>query len=183
MWIVIYATSLKDKYDTWKTSFASTAWTSVLPAVHSTIGLITNVEGVVSIDESRTYSGWKQPDMISSYLHHDAVYEMRSEPIGNHGHQATYREDGTLITTTISAGTADYYHPLSFGLSWNNVVVEQHYVNDVIPFLRAISLDGNPGIYNDRYVPTNLTRPCLYQGQNLNDYISRRPTLPTGTTP
>ncbi len=60
---------------------------------------------------------------------------------------------------------------------------DRHYVNDVIPFLRAISLDGNPGIYNDRYVPTNLTRPCLYQGQNLNDYISRRPTLPTGTTP
>ena len=123
------------------------------------------------------------PAAISSYLHHDAAYEMRSEAVGDHGHQATYREDGTLIRTTIAAGTADYNHPWSFGMSWGSVVVEKHYVNDVVPFLRAISLDGNPGVYSGRYIPKNLTRPCLYQGTNLSEYILRRPTLPTGTTP
>ncbi len=134
----------------------------------------------VSIDESRSYAGWKEPSPISSYLHHDAVYEMRSEPVGIHGHQATYRADGTLIETTIAAGTADYCHPLSTHLHWPTVIQDDHYVNDVVPFLRAITLDGNPGIYNARYIPTTLTRPCLYQGSNLDTYILRRPTLPTG---
>lgn len=183
LWIVIYANKLETDYETWKTTFASTAWTSALPAVPSSIRLSTNSSGRVSVDTSKTYPGWKSPDDISSYLHHDAVYEMRSESVGIHGHQATYRGDGSLIRTTIAAGTADYNHPLSFGMSWGNGVVERHYVNDVIPFLRAISLDGNPGVYNGRYIPKTLTRPCLYQGTNLNDYISRRPTLPTGTIP
>ena len=31
--------------------------------------------------------------------------------------------------------------------------------------------------------PTTLTRPCLYQGTNTCDYITLRPTLPTGTHP
>ena len=50
-----------------------------------------------------------------------------------------------------------------------------------ILFLRAISLDGNPGVYNYRYAPTNLDRPCIYQGPNLNKYLEKRPILPTGT--
>ena len=106
---------------------------------------------------------------------------MRSEPVGSHGHQATYREDGTLIRTTIAAGTADFNHPLSF--AWDGGVAELHRRNDVLPFLRALSLDGNPGVYNNRHVPTSVTRPCLYQGPNTDEYILRRPTLPTGTHP
>ena len=51
----------------------------------------------------------------------------------------------------------------------------------MIPFLRAISLDGNPGVYNYRYAPTDITRPCIYQGPNLNKYLEKRPILPTGT--
>ena len=51
----------------------------------------------------------------------------------------------------------------------------------MIPFLRAISLDGNPGVYNYRYAPTNLDRPCIYQGPNLNKYLEKRPILPTAT--
>lgn len=181
MWIVLYAATLKSGYDSWKTLFPSTAWTSSLPPVHSSIGLLTNGTGRVSIDETRRYPGWNAPKPISSYLHHNAVYEMRSEPVGSHGHQATYREDGTLITQTIAAGTADHNTPLSF--TWSGGVVELHYRNDVVPFLRAVSLDGNPGIYNVRHAPTNISRPCLHQGVNTQQYILRRPILPTGTTP
>ncbi|MBR1836448.1 MAG: hypothetical protein IJ783_04100 [Kiritimatiellae bacterium] len=181
MWVVLYSTNLASSYNAWKNRFTNTAWTTKLPAVPSSIGLVSNDSGSVFVDSSRTYPGWRSPTRISSLLHHDAIYEMRSEPVGQHGHQATYRKDGTLISTTISAGTADYFHPLSFRFSWSNFVVERHYVDDVIPFLRAVSLDGNPGAYNSRYVPTDLSHPCLYQGQNLDDYISRRPTLPTGT--
>lgn len=182
-WIVIYADSLETNFTSWCATYSSTAWTSVLPPVPSCISLSTNSQGIVSVGTERTYPGWKTPGKISSYLHHDATYEMRSEPVGIHGHQATYREDGTLIRTSISAGTADYNHPLSFGMIWGRGVIEQHYVNDVIPFLRAISLDGNPGIYNDRYIPKTITRPCIRQGDNLENYLMRRPTLPTGTIP
>ena len=47
----------------------------------------------------------------------------------------------------------------------------------MIPFLRAISLDGNPGVYNYRYAPTNLDRPCLYQGSFLEKYLECRPII------
>ena len=48
MWIVLYVDSFKTGYDTWKTSFGSTAWTSCLPAVYSSIGLVTNSNGKVA---------------------------------------------------------------------------------------------------------------------------------------
>ena len=44
----------------------------------------------------------------------------------------------------------------------------------MIPFLRAISLDGNPGEidwFNE------IQRPCIYQGIYLNKYIERRPII------
>ena len=31
------------------------------------------------------------------------------------------------------------------------------------------------------YAPTDITRPCIYQGPNLNKYLEKRPILPTGT--
>ena len=183
MWVVLFCSDLADKFDAWTAAFSSTAWTTTLPAVYPSIALVTNGNGKVSIDSSQAYPGWKKPSSISSYLHHNATYGMRSEPVGSHGHQATYREDGTLIRTTIAAGTADFNQPLSFSLSISGGVKEHHYINDVIPFLRALSLDGNPGVYNKRLAPTNITHPCLYQGPNIDAYISLRPTLPTGTHP
>jgi hypothetical protein len=183
MWIVVCSSSLKAEYDLWKAANANTSWTSVLPKVYPSISLVTNTVGRVSPDPSKTYFGWKKPSRKSTFLHHDAVYEMRSAPVEIHGHQATYREDGTLIRTSIAAGTADYYHPLSFGLNASGLVREKHYRSDVLSFLRALALDGNPGVYNSRLAPTNLTRPCLHQGSNLDEYILRRPILPTGTHP
>ena len=179
MWIVLYSSNLKTGYDSWKTKFSGLTWTASLPPVYPNIALSTNSNGTVSLVK-QDYPGWERPHAISSFLHHDAVYEMRSESVGIHGHQATYRADGTVIETTLAAGTADYSHPLSTHAHWPTIIQDDHYVNDVVPFLRALSLDGNPGIYNKRYIPTNLTRPCLYQGTNINEYILRRPTFPSG---
>ena len=183
MWVVLYASALKAEFVIWKTRYSNTSWTATLPSVYSSIALVTNGNGQVSIDASQNYPGWGRPSPISSYLHHNAVYEMRSNPVGSHGHQATYREDGTLICTTIAAGTADFSHPLSFYISGAGFVKERHYVRDVVPFLRAVSLDGNPGVYNKRLAPTNLSRPCIYQGPNIDSYLFLRPTLPTGIHP
>ena len=179
MWIVLYSSNLKTGYDSWKTKFSGLTWTASLPPVYPNIALSTNSNGTVSLVK-QDYPGWERPHAISSFLHHDAVYEMRSESVGIHGHQATYRADGTVIETTLAAGTANYSHPLSTHAHWPTIIQDDHYVNDVVPFLRALSLDGNPGIYNKRYIPTNLTRPCLYQGTNINEYILRRPTFPSG---
>ena len=41
----------------------------------------------------------------------------------------------------------------------------------------ALQLDGNPCIPNSNFAPTNLDRPCLYQGDYLNKYLERRPII------
>ena len=79
MWIVLYSSDLKAGYDSWKTKFSGLTWTTSLPPVYPSIALSTNGNGAVSLAK-QDYPGWERPHAISSYLHHDAVYEMRSEP-------------------------------------------------------------------------------------------------------
>lgn len=182
MWLMINSGEAAQLYSDWLVANASISWTTVLPAAFEDIALITNGTSVLP-DPSVHYPGWKDPKRNESLLHHDAVYEMRSEHVGDHGHQATYDSSGRLIRSTIAAGTADYFHPLTIRFPAWTVAREDHYRNDVVPFLRALNLDGNPGIYNSRYAPTNLDRPCIRQGTNTDQYINRRPILPGGTTP
>lgn len=118
------------------------------------------------------------------YLHHNAVYEMRSAPIaGGHGHQATYDANGNLIRATIAAGTADKVSPTSLGAK------RRHRQYDVHPYLDALQLDGNPVLPSNatglmtETVPSRLNAPCLYQGSFTDSYLFCRPTTPTGTTP
>ena len=119
-----------------------------------------------------------------AFLHHDAKYEMRSGPIsGGHGHQATYDANGVLIETPIAAGTADIAAPFDENDSWRTWSASKHRDEDVYPFIRALQLDGNPVHPNNKKVPTNLTRPCIYMGLNTDKYIKKRPVLPTGTQP
>jgi len=119
---------------------------------------------------------------MDTYLHHDAKYEMRSNPVSDkHGHQAMYDDQGQLITAPIAAGTADLYAPFdSLGIPSS---AKKHRKEDVYPFIRALQLDGNPVHPNNKKVPTNLTRPCIYMGLNTDKYIKKRPVLPTGTQP
>ena len=132
---------------------------------------------------------WFEPEPVDpgNYLHHGAAFEIRSIPVpGRPGHQATYREDGTLITNTIAAGTADFAAPSPKTDVFQLLDPRKE---DVLPFVRALQLDGNPCLPDNglstatELVPRNLSRPALFEGQNTRRYIELRPTLPTGTVP
>ncbi len=123
---------------------------------------------------------WGTPHAINSYLHHDAKFEMRSVPVGDagHGHQATYDTNGVLIADAIAAGTADIFAPYNASgmLRFGTI----HREEDVLPFILSLQLDGNPVKPNVVAIPTNLNRPCIYQGSCVDAYISLRPIIPTG---
>jgi hypothetical protein len=49
---------------------------------------------------------WGTPHGITSYLHHDAKYEMRSVPVsGGYGHQATYNTNGIIMNSPLRRGS------------------------------------------------------------------------------
>ena len=52
--------------------------------------------------------------------------------------------------------------------------VPEHVREDVNPYLNALHLDGNPG---DTGWLNGISRPCLYQGDNLDLYIECRPII------
>lgn len=170
MWVVVNSQATQESFMQWGTDNANLLWTATLPQVFSTI----IVSNTVPVDpESGAPNQWKRPSTVNSYMHHDARYEMRSEPVGSHGHQATYNSAGVLIASTIAAGTADRVSP-----AYN---ASSHKYRDVHPFLRALQLDGNPVLPVPlALMPFDITRPCIYQGVNTDTYISRRPTIPTG---
>ncbi len=129
---------------------------------------------------------WKQADPFEAgyFMHHDACFEIRTmELAGGHGHQATYRADGTLIAESIAAGTADYVAPC---FSWDEWIVDNHRREDVVPYVRALQLDGNPAVpanmtdISPFLFLLNISRPAIYQGNNVQKYMQCRPSLPTG---
>ena len=182
LWLVLNSSKSYKGFNDWYSLQKNFSWQNSLPPVYEQISFIPDQSGENWIDESFAYDSWDTPEPSHTYLHHNAVFTMRSTNDGESGHQASYDINGNVITNTIAAGTADRYKPMTIRLGWVvHLFVEYHYRYDVVPFLRAISLDGNPGVYNCRYAPTNITRPCIYQGPNLNKYLEKRPILPTGT--
>jgi hypothetical protein len=113
-----------------------------------------------------------------------AVFELRSKPIsGGHGHQATYDEQGNLITESIKAGTADYATPSPKMYAKR---LSNHRKEDVKPYIRALQLDRNPVVPVDSsgsqsdFWTRNLSRPPLRVGSFTQQYLERRPATPTG---
>ena len=93
---------------------------------------------------------------------------MRSGPDADgHGNQACYDANGDIVLNGIGGGTADYY-------AGTIGTVSSHVDADVNPYLHALHLDGNPG---DTGWFNGISRPCLYQGDNLDKYIERRPII------
>lgn len=188
MWVVVYSPDTRTRFDEWCSSNESTDWAASLPRPFDRIALATNaVTGAVSpIDpEPGPPNQWCPPAAHFTYLHHNAVYEMRTETgiAGEHGHQATYDAKGRLIRSTIAAGTADFRRPYARVL-WSTGTVPNGFAHrdaDVVPFILALQLDGNPVVPVDIW--RNLNRQCLRQGENTDAYISRRPILPSGIQP
>jgi len=156
-------------------NYCSLNWTTNLPAPFASITVTKDKSGnpVSATIPDKTH--WYAPDRKDSYLHHDAVFDMRSKAVGKqHGHQATYDADGKLLTEPIAAGTADLYTPAGPFSAWD------HRDHDVYPFIRALQLDGNPVHPNSTFAPTTLNRPCIYVGDYTKKYMARRPVLPNG---
>ena len=175
MVVTVHRADEKQKFNDWKALYSgNTSWTALLPSPPAT----------KPIGPS---SSWHAPSRPGAYMHHDAVFDMRSKPVsGGHGHQATYDAGGCLITNgTIAAGTADFVSPESV----LDGSAARHRNADVHPYLYALHLDGNPGLPDNltgwftESVPSRLSRPCIHQGENIHSYIVLRPTLPTGIAP
>lgn len=97
---------------------------------------------------------------------------MRTETTLIQGNQAFYDANGVIITNTIVAGIADRYAPYD-DCGWARPSFK-HRDYDVYPFLRAIQLDGNPCSVN---LMNEISRPCLYQGSYLDEYLKYRPII------
>ena len=108
-------------------------------------------------------------------MHHDAVYEMRTHEASIHGNQATFDATGAIITSGIRAGTADLYAPYDedgdLRMNFN------HRNSDVRPYILSLQLDGNPTAPSWGFIPKQLSRPCLFQGDNAAKYLICRPPV------
>ena len=171
MWVVVNAIKSRNNFNEWYgNNVTDTSRVATLPRPYAQLSFSTNwLWGVTAVDpEPSAPNLWNPPKPLSSFLHHDAKWEMRSpENAGGHGNQACYDANGQLNRNGISGGTADY----SAGELSN---FRKHVPDDVDPFLNAVHLDGNPG---DTTTLNNLSRPCLYQGDNIGKYIECRPIV------
>ena len=169
MWIVVNSRETENKFNEWHAlNSTNLSWVAALPHPYASITFSTNFLGWVSLvdPEPGAPGHWDHPWNLDSNLHPDAHYEMRA--YGNadgHGNQACYDQNGNLITSGMSGGTADFAP--GFPLT-----VKSHIRHDVLPFLRAVYLDGNPG---ERTMMNSLTLPCLHEGDNIQRYIESRP--------
>lgn len=188
MWIVINSPDTRTRFSEWCSNNVSTAWADTLPKPFDRIALSTNASSgaVAPVDpEPGAPNEWSPPVAHSTFLHHNAVFEMRTETgvAGEHGHQATYDARGRLIQSTIAAGTADYCRPYVKVL-WSSGTVPNGFAHrdaDVLPFIMALQLDGNPVLPINTW--RDLNRQCLRQGEHTDAYIARRPILPSGSQP
>ena len=184
MWLVLYSKNDYDSFTNWRNNEQNRdpAWLQRLPAPYESLNELSHNSKYHNVEFPN--GKWKATTEVdsTSYMHHNASYESRSVSVeGGHGHQATYDNNGNLIRNGIAAGSADFVSPE--GMSGK----QNHKRLDVVPFIQAVQIDGNPCYPKfvtiiSSAIPTNFTRPCLYQGENLNLYFNYRPALPTGTT-
>lgn len=155
----------------------SNNWQASLPSLYGSLGALPDIDpefelgtgGVCDPDR------WKPPFVFgvgiiefSGSYHPGAVFGMRSEPIsGGHGHQATYDINGLLITDPkLGAGSVDKFSP-EFG--------DSHINADVLPFVRAAQLDGNPVEAFLNAIPIRMEGKLLHFGTHLQRYFELRP--------
>jgi hypothetical protein len=167
---IIVPTSTQQLHDDWITTWsANTAWFAELPAAYSALAA-DNTNPEPETCSNRYWNEWGLRG-INNYHHPEAVFDMRSnETPGGHGHQACYTGAGAIITSGVSAGTADSHH-------YSDYWPPSHVTADVLPFVRAAQLDGNPVWVND-LIPTNFNRPMMFEGSHLQQYLQLRPPIP-----
>lgn len=176
--VVVYADETLEEYTTWHgTAATDTAWLAGLPQMFSKLD-----NGNADPEPSCLLFGccdpqlWESPTTLGNLYHPGATYEMRSEtPAGLPGHQTTYDGSGKLITTDLAAGSACRAAPASLTDPFSLA----HISEDVWPYIRAAQLDGNPVEASPSiFVPATLTKPLMYRGAKLDQYLVVRPAVP-----
>ena len=170
--ITIIPAETKTKFDNWyaaESTAAGKAWFAECPRMP------TSLEIAPLLPPDRLFSPriWRDPSTLETEIHPDAYFEMRAKITpGGHGHQVNFTDKGTLILKGVSAGSADKYAPIPEG--WQNPL--GHLDNDVIPYVWALQLDGNP--CNQTADLTHLTLPMLHEGAFITKYLICRPPEP-----
>ncbi len=144
------------------------AWHGNLPPVYSSL-----LPGGVNPEPDRCRPRlWPALRKVHTQYHPGAAYEMRSamQPEGS-GHQAMYDAQGKLIRQGLGAGSADRASPRP----WNLFHLKAHRDRDVIPFVWAAQLDGNP--VNPKLFYRDFDAPLLRQGDHLAAYMAVRPAF------
>jgi len=179
IFIVVNNHSTKTLFDDWYTRFSvETNWLAELPAAYNALGPNN------SDPEPASPNLWEGVTTPGKYYHHTTMMQMRSQPTANwHGHQACYNNTGAFIASGVCAGSADFGHWKNF--SHNAFVMitgsparPSHEELDVLPFIRALQLEGNPsrgGIRN-----MYLTHALVYSGDYIKKYFDCRPAEPNG---
>ena len=177
--LVIVPDSTVQEHNTWYSQWSTdTAWWAELPAAYATLGSGNSDPEPPPPICTPVEQFWEN-DIISlanNFYHPGAAVQIRSEEVDlpgiNPGHQVTYSAIGVLITSGVAAGSADrshYTNAIPFGTS--------HRILDVLPFVRAAQLDGNPVDVND-LAPLNFNRPMMHEGTHLQQYLQVRPPIP-----
>ena len=157
----------QDKFDAWyRTELRGAAWNKT--AVSNSLSWVPNVRAPEHLcwnGESMEYSlpngysdDWNAP-RSSSDFHPGAEYEIRTKANGA-GQQATYDNEGNIITSLPGAGTADRFLP-KLGSYLN------HASHDIAPFNLAVDLDGGD---SGTFSPNNII-----VGSNVRKYYEVRP--------
>ena len=178
---VLYSSETATAYNGWVGSNAPDAdWFDDLPPVYAELGDDNSDPEPDHCDDQYWKNDVNNRPQTNNY-HYDASWEMRSDPVDGHGHQACYDDEGDLVgapetpwdltnneamETLAACGTADLESP---GLLW-----WQHENADVKPFVRAAQLDGNP-VRKGGATYLELNHPLLRVGTNLRAYFERRP--------
>ena len=169
-------------FDQWLIDNQDLGWLDALPAVYGSVVLdeeseAINPEPAASLP-CDNWSDSKPGSMFfnmsaDTYYHPDAYHEIRSNRVGDNGHQACYDIAGELIRSGVSAGTADR----SF---WGNLFgADSHKNVDAIPFVWAVQLDGTPAQGEDGIAPdySSIDNPIMHEGKFIGEYLELRPPI------
>lgn len=164
--LLILPENTQQLFDDWyATESADSGWLAELPALYSALA---NNNG--DPEPACEPELWEASSAFNGLLHPNAAFEMRSNVTANgHGHQATYNETGNIITSGVSAGTADRAHKSNIFGS------DSHYNVDVRTFIWAMHLDANPVDCDFRCL--SVSGEFVLEDINLTRYLSVRPPV------
>lgn len=143
-------------------------WIRTLPPVYSSLG-----PGGSNPEPDHCHPKlWPVLRKVNGHYHPGAAYEMRSAiRQDGSGHQATYDAGGRLLRQAPGAGTADRASPRPYSI----FRLIAHRDRDVLPFIWAAQLDGNP--VNPQPLYSDFDAPLVREGDHLRAYMSVRPAF------